>query len=509
MPRKSISILILIAIISLNLFFGLPRVKNFTGVDETLWSYGRIPKFWHSVSQHKWAKTDINDKPGITLAFLSGAGLPFIPNPKNYSKIKYETKTPAQLTAIENIYLALRLPIYIFSLFSLIFFYFLLKRLLDYKTALVATSFIGLSPILLGISLILNPDSLLWIFMPLSLISFLIYQKENNRKFLVLSGFILGLALLTKYVANLLFPFFLLLIFFKYIFEEPLLKDSFNYFKKSFEDYLILIISALAAISIFYPRIWVKSNTLLYTTIFSQPFIKIWPFFLGFLVLLAIDIFLFKSFFTRRISNFLRRYRIILIKTIIFITLALIIFIFINTYAGMKFSNFENIFFDPKGAAVFPAFFSSFFPLIFGLSPLILGFFILAIISTFKSATKIMASSSNWKYVFHLLSFILIYYLANSLARVGSTIRYQIVIYPIAFIISAIGLTECLNSKIVKRYFPAISFYGLFVFLFICLGYSLFSIRPFYFSYASSLLPKQYILNPRYMGVGGWEVSQY
>lgn len=507
MKRKAITILILATIIFMNICFGLPRVKNFTGVDETLWSYERIPKFWDSIAKHKWEKTDINDKPGITLAIISGAGLPFIPNPKDYSKLQFKAKTSQQLNTIENIYYYLRLPVYLFSLFSLIFFYFLTKRLLGYKTALFATAFIGLSPILLGISLILNPDSLLWIFMPLSLISFLIYQKENNRKFLALSGFILGLALLTKYVANLLFPFFLLLIFLKYIFDKQQLVSASQYFKKSLLDYGLLVFSSFLTIFIFYPRLWIKLNTLLYTTIWSEAFIKVWPFFLGFLAIIVIDILFCKSFFIRKTGDFLSKYQISLIRIISFIALALIAFVFLNVYTRMKFYNFENIFLNPKGVNLFPAFFSSFFPLLFGLTPFILILFILTIFLIIKSAHKI--KNSHLKYAFYFLLFILVYYLANSLSGISATVRYQIAIYPIASLLAAVGLNQIIKAKKFSQYLSKIFFYLTLTFIFGISFISLWSIRPFYFSYASNLLPNQYILNPRDMGVGGWEASQY
>jgi|GEM_PF-505110 len=507
MKRKSIIISFLAIIIFTNIYFGLPRVKSFTGVDETLWSYSRIPKFWDSISKHKWGKTDINDKPGISLAIISGAGLPFIPNPKDYSKLQFKAKTSQQLNTVENIYYYLRLPIYLFSLLSLIFFYFLTKWLLGHKTALFATTFIGLSPILLGTSLTLNPDSLLWIFMPLSLISFLIYQKENNRKFLVLSGFILGLALLTKYVANLLFPFFLLLIFLKYVFDKQQLVSASQYFKKSILDYGLLVFSSFLTIFIFYPRLWIKLNTLLYTTVWSEAFVKIWPFFLVFLVLITIDILFYKSFFIRKTGNFLSKYQTSLIRIISFIALALIAFVFSNVYAGMKFYNFENIFLNPKGVNPLPAFLSSFFSLLFCLTPLIVILFILTIFLIIKSANKIQ--DTNLKYAFYFLLFILVYYLANSLSDISATVRYQIVIYPIASLLAAIGLNQIIKAKKFSKYSPKIFFYLTLIFIFGISFLPLWSIRPFYFSYASTLLPNQYILNPRDMGGGGWEASQY
>ncbi|MFZ2226468.1 MAG: glycosyltransferase family 39 protein, partial [Candidatus Moraniibacteriota bacterium] len=268
MRKNTLHICIILLVITANLFFGLPRIAQYTAGDETLWSYDRVPKFWRSVAKANWRGTNLCDKPGITLAMISGAGLPFIPDPRDYEKITRLPKTSEQLNAINKIYFSLRLPVYLFGLLSLFFFYFLLKRLLSDKIALFATIFIGLSPILLGISLIVNTDALLWILMPLTLFSFLIYQKENNRKFLYLAGFILGLGILDKFVANLLFPFLLALVFVKYIFSDfENDEHKVAYFQKAMRDYLILVAISLLTIFVFYPSAWIKPKELLNTTI--------------------------------------------------------------------------------------------------------------------------------------------------------------------------------------------------------------------------------------------------
>ncbi|MFZ2226662.1 MAG: glycosyltransferase family 39 protein, partial [Candidatus Moraniibacteriota bacterium] len=268
MRKNTLHICIILLVITANLFFGLPRVAKYSAVDETLWSYDRVPKFWRSVAKANWRGTNLCDKPGITLAMISGIGLPFAPDSKELETLLHEPKTPEQLNAINQLYLSLRLPVYLFTLISLFFFYFLLRRLLSAEIALFSVIFIGLSPILLGISLIVNTDALLWILMPLALFSFLIYQKENNRKFLYLAGFILGLGILDKFVANLLFPFLLALVFVKYIFSDfENDEHKVAYFQKAMRDYLILVAISLLTIFVFYPSAWIKPKELLNTTI--------------------------------------------------------------------------------------------------------------------------------------------------------------------------------------------------------------------------------------------------
>ena len=223
-PFKKYLVPLVIGIVLVsNLWFGLERLGNYSSVDEPYWTYGRITKFWNGVKAHNWKSTNVNDKPGITVAILSGAGLATI-DPMPYKSLRGDVKTEAELRDINTINFVFRLPIYLFCVLLLPLFYFLLRKLFDETTALVSFTLIGLSPILLGISLIINPDSLLWLFLPLSLLSYLVFQKNNQSRYLYATGMLLGAALLTKYVANILYVFFFFLPFLEYIFskEKPI-----------------------------------------------------------------------------------------------------------------------------------------------------------------------------------------------------------------------------------------------------------------------------------------------
>ena len=153
MKAKIITIAIFATIILSSFYFGYERLTNFSGVDEPYWSYGRVPNFWNAIKTHQWKKTNICDKPGIPLAAISGAGLPFINgNLKSLKSLRFDPKTPEQVTQIRDAYFRLRLPVFLFTLLSLPLFYFLIKKLLGQQTAKFATIFIGFSPVLLGIS---------------------------------------------------------------------------------------------------------------------------------------------------------------------------------------------------------------------------------------------------------------------------------------------------------------------------------------------------------------------
>ena len=131
---------------------------------------------------------------GRHLAAISGLGLPWVNgDPTKLGDLRYTPKTPEQLQALHSLYFDLRLPVFLFTLAILPVFYWLIKRLLGKRIARSSIIFIGLSPVLLGISLMINADAVLWSLLPLTLLSFLVYQKENNRNFLYLSGFLLGI----------------------------------------------------------------------------------------------------------------------------------------------------------------------------------------------------------------------------------------------------------------------------------------------------------------------------
>lgn len=515
MKKKIVTVLFFFAIIITNFYFGFHRLENFSGVDEPLWAYDRVPQFWNAVQKMKWKSTTLCDKPGITLALISGAGLPFFhENPENLGELRYAPKTPEQLQTLKNLYFDLRLPVYLFALSMLGAFYLLIKRLLGNNIARASIVFIGLSPILLGISLMINTDAILWSLLPLTLLSFLVYQKENSRKFLYLSGFLLGLTLIDKYIGNILFPFFLGLIIFKYILDDGAPRAE-DYFKKAFIDYGLLILVCAATIFVFFPNAWVKPKTLLDVTIFSKAFHHTWRVFFALVIFLAADTYLLKSKVLGMLGGQLRRHKQWLFGAIYATAFILIAFVLVNTFSGMKFFDFQPVFNFPtlelksinlRFGEPLVIMLSSFFPLIFSLIPAVAILFLFAIVRFGTTRMKNKYST----YVFYLLLFILFYYLGSAASGVSPTVRYQIVLYPIASIIAAIGLNHLIHLESLKKYLsPARSFFVILVLLFATSVYSLKSIRPFYLSYASDLLPKKYVLDLRDMGDGSWEAAQY
>ncbi len=514
MKQKILIILIFFSIFASSFYFGFPRLEKFSGVDEPYWSYDRVPKFWNAIKTMQWKKTNLCDKPGIVLAMVSGIGLPFdgedYESIKNLKKLRYEPKTPEDVQRIENLYFHLRLPVFLFTLAVLPLFYFFIRKLLGHSTAVFAIVFIGLSPILLGISLIINSDAMLWILAGLSILSLFVFLKDGQKKYLFISGFLLGASVITKYVANVLFVYFFLVFLMEYFLHARQKMEVREYLKQALINYAILFGTAIATAFILFPATWVKFSTLVNATIGNDVFSSTWPLFVGIIGFFALDTYFFKTKFSTIIFDFLAKYRKILIKTVGAAFLLLVVIVFIHVYAGIKIFDIEELIASPKGIGsgnilykYSGAITADVYSLIFSISPLILLFFIFSIFSLFYAKKELERRDIT---TFYILVFILIFYLGSAVNEVTTTVRYQIVTYPLVFVLAAIGITSFLRIKKVKKVIPKIA---ALIAVFVILEFSLFFVNPNFLAYASEILPKKFIVNLKGMGEGSYEAADY
>jgi 4-amino-4-deoxy-L-arabinose transferase-like glycosyltransferase len=536
MKKRITTILIFLAIISSSIYFGLPRLHNFTGVDEPYWSYDRVPRFWNSIAAHKWRSTNLCDKPGITLAIVSGAGLPIIgENPKNYQSIRYEAKTPDQVQRIRDIYYYLRLPVFIFTLLMLPVFYFLIRKLLGTRIARFSLIFIGFSPVLLGISLIINSDAMLWILTALSTLSLFVFFKTGEKKYLLLSGFLLGLSVITKFVANVLFVYFFFIFLLEYIFYAHKNVEIGKYLKASFLNLLILLGTTMLTAFVFFPATWMKFSTLLNATITNPVFSSTGPLLLGIIVILGIDVLALRGKFSNIIFNFFAKYKNIITKSIAGVFILLIVIIFLHVFFRVNIHNIDiqGLISSPKGigsssqnldasdASVkkiiasseetgigriiqdYPgAILADLYSLLFSISPLVL-FCLLAAIFLIWRQKELERDSIT---VIYIIVFILLFYLGSTVNNVITTVRYQIMVYPLAFIAAAIGISQMLNNKKINKFIPSHTMYIVSIMI---LFASLYFIKPNFLAYASEVLPHDYIVNLKGMGEGSFEAATY
>lgn len=508
--RTIIGTLLALVVVA-QLFFGLPRLTQFSAVDEHLWTYERIPQFWNALAEGRFKKTNINDKPGISVALISGFGMLQV-DPKPYESLRVEAKTAQDIALIETIHRAFRLPVYVFTLCMLPVFYFLLRKLFDSSTALFSVIFIYLSPILLGISLIINPDSLLWIFLPLAIVSFLVFQKSNQFRYAGLGGLFLGLALLTKYVSALLYVYLLLLVFARAIFFVDT-THVVGTIRKSFLGYAVAVAVSLLTVALLYPAAWVDPKIILETTFLSHPFAPIWKLFLFTLVVITLDIFMLKGLVSGSVVRILAPYRHFMIGAIGMVTLSGAFFVFVDTYFGMKFYDFQSMLASAQiksavgvlSTIALKGIATGLFVLLFSIPPIVLVLALFALGDSLRIFWKKTFTEETVILSF-LVTFMLLYYVASALNNVQATVRYQIALYPIIAIIAGVGMSQILKRGVILRDMPV---WGTSLVLIGLMVGSLWFIRPYYFAYASELLPHEYVVNMKDMGDGSYQAAQY
>lgn len=508
--RDKIITTLIFSIIALSsVHFGFSRLEKFSGVDEPYWSYDRVPKFWESVREGEWRSTNISDKPGIPLAIISGAGLPFIEDPRNYEYLRQQPKTPEQVLIIRDAYYHLRLPVFIFTLSMLPVFYFLIKKLLGENTARFSLIFIGLSPVLLGISLIINSDSILWILTALSALSLFVFLKNSEKKYLFMAGFLLGLSVITKYVGNILFVYFFLIFFLEYILHAHKKIEIAKYLKQSAIHYLILFGTALATAFAFFPATWIKFSVLWNATIGNAVFSSTWPLFAGVIILIAIDMLVFKTKLSTSIFTFFVKNRHLLVKTVMTIFFLLAFGVFLNVYAKIGVYDIQSLIASPKGIGVgnvlqkyFGAISADLYSLMFSISPLVLFFLLFSTSDIFRKKELERDSIT----AIYIIIFILIFYLGSAVNQVVTTVRYQIMTYPLAFVLAAIGINQFLQIEKIKKFITPSFAYATSILILLA---SLASINPHFLAYASEILPKSMIVNLKGMGEGSVESAYY
>ena len=146
------------------------------------------------------------------MTWISGIGLNWI-DPRDYKSNQIAGEIINKVSNIEEMHYTFRTPILIFNFLMLLLIYALLKRLWNKEIAIISFMLMALSPILLGITRIVNPDALIWPFTTISLLSYFLYLKEEKNKYLYMAGIFLGFSILTKYIANIVYIYFLIIVF--------------------------------------------------------------------------------------------------------------------------------------------------------------------------------------------------------------------------------------------------------------------------------------------------------
>lgn len=439
--------------------FGFYHLTKFVSFDEHYWLYNtdddRIHKYWKAMTTGDWIDTRINDKPGITLAYTSGLALLFQNEANKQIVFTDGTQKIFDPAITEEINFLFRLPILLISGFFSIFFFWIIKKITqDAWVALWSSMLILLSPVLIGISQIVNPDSLFWILASSSIFSFLYYLKSRQRKFAVMTTAFFGLTLATKYVGLILIPFFFYMALAYYLFEYEKLKISPKDFRQRIIEngisYFLIVVGSFLVFSLMMPAVFVRPKYLYEGTIGFPGMKPIFLSLIGLNILILLDAYFFRAKVLNFIISKVYRYRDWLPRIIYLILVSTVVFVLINWITRHRLIDLSDIPFDTKRKEdfgqipYFHRFILEFVPLVFALTPPVLFSLLYLWIKS------IFVETRQKLLVFLISSFFLIFYAAVIKEGLLVTIRYSIVLFPLSMVLSAIAIKEFFSEDLKK-----------------------------------------------------------
>lgn len=494
--------------------FGYYHLTHFNTADEVLWfapngGNDRIHAYWSAINRQKWKATRVNDKPGITLAYVAGIGMLFEKDPpEKLQQIVDGHYRVTDTVKYEKAILFYRLPILILNgLFSILFFWYLRRIARSGWLALLGASLILLSPILIGVSQIINPDSLLWTFSFASFLAFLEFLQLRKIGDAIMASFFLGLALLSKYTADIFFPFFFLLSIAYIFLYFPDWQDR-EKLKKLIKTLLLafplIVAGALLVFAIFLPASFFEPSALFEKTVFYKSMDKYFLVMFGISFLILADVFFMKSKCVNWLIGKIQPWKNHISGAAYILLAGLFLLGLLNWTSGTNFLDIKNLAFDTGRNRDFriqdfnDRVFLEIRPLLYSVTPLVLFSMLFAWIrSIFKKC----------KYDLLILSislFLLAFYAALLRSKLLTHIRYEIVLYPMASFLAAIGIYEFFELPFAAK----IKKYLIFGAVILVSLYSLWQIKPFYFNYTSDLLPKSQNIAGAW-GYGGYEAAQF
>ena len=216
----------------------LPGLDIFLTADEPKAWFGRSIQFLEALARSDWAATFDSPAPGVTTMWAGAIGLLLEYARQGFpeggitsflAQIPFDPLSPTILPLI-------RLPGVLIAVLAVVLTYLWGRNFLGRAGAFLAAALLALDPFLLALSRILGHDALVALFMWLSLLAFLRainrYQLPirhspsaishspfpiGNRRFIIISGALGGLAFLTKYPSLALGAFIALVMLILYL----------------------------------------------------------------------------------------------------------------------------------------------------------------------------------------------------------------------------------------------------------------------------------------------------
>lgn len=475
--------------LGIGIFFliALPTSVKYTTADEHFWlpnlGEERVLDYWRELLSGDWEDTRINDKPGITLAYISGIAIPFTQELYENQKIKTDGSKIVQYNPeiTKKLHFAFRFPLILFiGLFSLYFFWILKKITESEEISALSVLLILLSPVLLGISQIVNPDTLFWVFGLAALLTFIAYTRKRKNSYLLLTTLFFGLTLASKYVAVIFIPFFLFVLIASYLFFHKIYAENSQHLHKivlkDIFGYYGILFGGIVLFALMMPASIVDPEVLYESTIGFPGMFPIFIVSILFTAFLSFDAFFFRSKILLYFINIFSQ-KIQYIEKILFGTLLLFsLFVFLNWLTKNSLIDLSHIPYYAKTKASFTEdnpyiirFIMQFVPLVFALTPLTFFLLIFFWLKSFFLSTKQRFLS------FILCSFFIIFYIAVVEQGLLVTVRYSILLFPLALILVSIGIVETFKeiASLSKKHLQILSSLLFFIFISFCSSFLL------------------------------------
>jgi hypothetical protein len=527
---------IALAAFSCTLFYSFAAhdLSKFETSDERLWKEGRITEYWDGVQEGfetgDWSETNINDKPGVTIALLAGMNRDTVADPTNLeswkkSKGKYVYRV-FKNDRIEPINQAFRYPVVVAStilLFVIVLLVFAWSRSLLVTTA--SAIFLGLNPLLVGISQMLNPDAIFWGSAFAAFVGFCFLTRSVSWRggFVVpLVGVLFGFALLSKYTANLLLLFFLPLLVLP-LAETDERDERKKLIRTQFIRLIFILPIAYGLYALLYPAVLFDGELFLERTILSEWMRPIlWPVAILYGVLF-LDAFAMKARLVSVLAGWIRKAMPVILRVTAGILLLLFLVVIGNAWTGTHVVPLDGLqtFIEKKDVSRSSYLDTS----AFGDDPALIGFgrVLVAQASNFTFALPLSVAvvvlagltllivRGKTRYPTYVLTAIglpFVFFGGGMIAGVFVNARYALFLQPVYAVLAGVFLldfAELFSRNRFFRHFLPVWTLTAFAFLAI-LGMR--DIMPHYFNYQSPLLPQQYSLANTW-SYGMYEAAQW
>jgi len=234
----------------------LPYIHSFLTADE-INGASMASKFLMGLIHHDWAETITLGYPSVTTSWLTILGVVLqwlFARPEQFASFG-DLAAYFQAHPLDMDILAWgRVGMILFAAGSTVAIWWLTRRLLGDRVALLATALLLFDPILLGYTRLVNPNPPLIHLLVITWLSLLLAVREDQRRLFLFSGAAFGLAVLAKTPALSLGP--LIVVWMAWHRWEK--REQRSWLGATLRDLLWFGIPAIATIWLLWPSLWVN-----------------------------------------------------------------------------------------------------------------------------------------------------------------------------------------------------------------------------------------------------------